>query len=973
LEVRGDLLPEITAQPLAWCNGCLAATNAHIYPDDNWLVVEVTMLSAGKGPGMAPPPRFFDATSLQEITDLALTPPTERGCGWRLILAQPVDGRIYRDERFGRYVSYNNLLVFDRQGALQTWRDGLYLGVTNPNTGQMYVPHGADTMVLNLGNLSPVGSLPPMCIAAIDPEAGRIYGLWERDLLVFSELGGTPDPAPTGKGGPLPKEPIVSIQPSPNYARDGTLFVILPGKLYRSTDRGQTWAQLRGGLPEGDYLTLDLAISPAFAEDQSLFVGGYRSDFWGEGVLRSTDRGDTWQPMWQDLLHLRVHDVVLSPEYGRDGTLLAYSRFQRLTPWQGGLSVFRSADEGLSWTLVLTQPQDTEIPAPEQFLPGAPSPTLLFRKTQNDQGVERSKDGGQSWEPLIVSRQPGFYVQAIASSPTIERDRTVYVLSEYDLFRSTDGGETWARWVDPRLAGRDYANKLATASTSPPVDGRQHELFVGTAAGEFWLLEPAHLDWEAASTVEAWPTLLGGEWVQALAAGDDDLWVGTWGNGLARVVDDRVQTRYTITDGLTSQYIGAVTVASDKTIWAGGDLPAGAARFDGRTWTADPFDPADVAGGVLSLAVGPDGTVWGGAASAGLLRWTGQTHETIPDPEGVTGWRVNDLEVAADGTVWCATARGLALYADGSWSGSDGGEAYGIELEQQGGIAYLLTSGATVWRYSGEQWTQLPALESKQYLSAQALYLAADGAVWLGTSSGAFRYDGQAWRQFTAENGLPANQVTAITEDARGRLWFGTESGVAHIDPAALELSAVSWPAPPTPTATVQAVPTAVRAAPMPARCDLQPAGPFAAAYQEKQVAQHLGCPTAEATVTRGAFQPFERGLMLWRADERAIYVLNNNGTWTRSADTWDEAQSADDPTLQPPQGLLQPVRGFGKVWREQRGGGADQDPGGGLGWALVPEQGYDMLAQPFSEGQILRGIDGRSFILMADGTWQSG
>ncbi len=56
LRITGDLLPEITEQPLPWCNGCLAATNAYVYPDRNLLVVEVTILSAGKGPGYELPP-----------------------------------------------------------------------------------------------------------------------------------------------------------------------------------------------------------------------------------------------------------------------------------------------------------------------------------------------------------------------------------------------------------------------------------------------------------------------------------------------------------------------------------------------------------------------------------------------------------------------------------------------------------------------------------------------------------------------------------------------------------------------------------------------------------------------------------------------------------------------------------------------------------------------------------------------------
>jgi len=38
--------------------------------------------------------------------------------------------------------------------------------------------------------------------------------------------------------------------------------------------------------------------------------------------------------------------------------------------------------------------------------------------------------------------------------------------------------------------------------------------------------------------------------------------------------------------------------------------------------------------------------------------------------------------------------------------------------------------------------------------------------------------------------------------------------------------------------------------------------------------------------------------------------------------------------------GLFQPVRGFGKVWRE------DADLRARLGWATAPEQSYDLVYQ---------------------------
>lgn len=967
LQVSGDLLPEIVAQPLAWCNGCKAATAAHVYPDRNLLVVEVTTLSAGKGPGLLPPPRFFDATTLEELSDLATIPAVERPCGERLVLAAPVDGRVYRGEEYSRYVFYNNLVVQDPGGGLLTWRDGLPLGISNPRTGQMYLPHGADTLVIDLATLTPAGSLPPACIHTLEASTGQIYALWERDLLVFAERGGRAETAPTDRAGRLPAEEVAAIHLSAEYARDQTLFLVMPGKLYRSTDAGQSWARLRGGLPEGDYLTLNLAVSPAFAADRTLFAGGFRGDAWGEGVYRSVDGGETWQPAWQDLTHLRVYDVAVSPGYQTDGTVVAASRYQRLTPWEGGVSFFRLADDGLTWTLVMTQPHGADLLSPEELLPpGDPLPEVRFRAADYDTAVERTLDGGQTWAAVVVTREPQFYVKAILTSPGFAGDGTVYVLADFALFRSTDGGDTWARWRDDRLLGRDYSQKLTTAAVSPLLPDGSHQLFIGTAAGEFWSLNPAVLNWEPVQVAEPWPTVLAGTWVNEIETSPvGDVWLGSWGSGLAYYADGAIRARYTVTDGLPSQYIGGIALASDGKLWVAGDLPAGVTSFDGQTWTPHPFPPDQRVDDLFDVTAGTDGSIWAAGQAVGLRHWTGSRWETVADPQGLTGWRTNEVELDAGGTLWCATAQGLATYRNGQWSGQPAGEIEAIEFGPSG-EAYALMPGGAVWRYAGGQWAELPPVKEGQFLNGLVLYAAGDGAVWLGSYDGASRFDGQAWRQFTAQEGLPANQIAAIAEDADGWLWFGTDKGAARVDPATLGLSTPTWPTPrPTPTAAAPS-PTP-RVAPTPAPCALAPAPAFAAVAADESIAGRLGCPAGEAVTTPAAFEPFERGIMLWRQDRRQIYALQAEGTWASYADTWEDSQPPSDATLTPPTGLQQPVRGFGKVWREQLGG-----PQSTLGWALAAEQRLVVIAQAFHSGLMIQGASGEVYILYSDMTWES-
>jgi hypothetical protein len=94
-------------------------------------------------------------------------------------------------------------------------------------------------------------------------------------------------------------------------------------------------------------------------------------------------------------------------------------------------------------------------------------------------------------------------------------------------------------------------------------------------------------------------------------------------------------------------------------------------------------------------------------------------------------------------------------------------------------------------------------------------------------------------------------------------------------------------------------------------------------------------CPLGPAGATAAAEQRFEGGRMIWLGTLDTIIVFYGDGYWARFEDTWTEAEPESDAALQPPADLVQPVRGFGKVWREQPGVREL------LGWGLAPEQGY--------------------------------
>ncbi len=256
--------------------------------------------------------------------------------------------------------------------------------------------------------------------------------------------------APTGSGlwGVLASE-ITDMALSPAYSIDDTLFVArvsgvsIGGSLFRSTDRGMSWQLLTNAAYVGQ-----VQVSPAFATDRRVFMLA------DNRVHYSTDAGATWafSPFWLTSPHV-AYRFVLSPGFVADRTLLA-----------AGDDLYRSTDAGLTWQTV---------PAPPPLSPPGGGPGWQVRHlvaatattsfltvyrfdteppyARHDQ-LWRSDDGGLHWRQ--VSTAPDRTVTALAVRPDFVTAPTIYLATgdpnpadetsvPSDLYRSTDNGLSW--------------------------------------------------------------------------------------------------------------------------------------------------------------------------------------------------------------------------------------------------------------------------------------------------------------------------------------------------------------------------------------------------------------------------------------------------------------------------------------------------------------------------------------------------
>lgn len=131
-------------------------------------------------------------------------------------------------------------------------------------------------------------------------------------------------------------------------------------------------------------------------------------------------------------------------------------------------------------------------------------------------------------------------------------------------------------------------------------------------------------------------------------------------------------------------------------------------------------------------------------------------------------------------------------------------------------------------------------------------------------------------------------------------------------------------------------------------------------------------CPATGPVSSLAAEQTFQNGIMIWVEQLDEIYVILWDGRFWRFTDTWDESQPETDPSIVPPEGLMQPIRGFGKVWREH------PEVRDAIGWPPGVELGYTGRYQrPFIEAPpeqfYLEGFDGQVYKLIGSdaGNWE--
>lgn len=256
----------------------------------------------------------------------------------------------------------------------------------------------------------------------------------------------------------LPNVPITSIDFSPNYASDRTIFIAGKEGVYRSTDGGDSWTGI--GPTPGAPVT-DIALSPAFATDNTILAITAANQCW-----RSTDRGVNWIQVAAPTASLTR--IIFNPHYPAEKAVLVGTAAN---------GVFRTTNLGNSWSVLTgAWKKVTQI----LYSPNFTTDRTLWVTTFGG-GVFRSTNAGANFT-RINSGLTNVNVNSIAVSPTYTTDSTIFVATTTGVFTSTTSGTSWS---PAAVVHRELSNQTASHYRSLATGriGNTNYLFVAMFEG----------------------------------------------------------------------------------------------------------------------------------------------------------------------------------------------------------------------------------------------------------------------------------------------------------------------------------------------------------------------------------------------------------------------------------------------------------------------------------------------------------
>lgn len=566
-----------------------------------------------------------------------------------------------------------------------------------------------------------------------------------------------------------------------------------PARFMSSSDRGATWTDIAlpfklGGNMNGRGTGERLAVDPN--DGARIFLGTT-----ADGLWRSTDRGATWARL-TEFTPAATTFVLCDPDHA--GTLYAGAA------QTDGPTLWKSTDGGETWDAVAGQPSG--LIALQAKLDAAGDLFITFSDHVGPNSAAAGSawkySAAGTWTDLNVPGGQGGF-GGIAVDPNLPGRLVVSTLNRWwpgdEIYRSDDGGETWTGVLDG--ASLDHSSAPWAATLSPhwisdveidPFDSGRASFITGygifstsnlgaTPGMPMWSFDSRGLE-------ECVP--------QALVSPAE-------GPPLVSVIGDFDGFRHDNLDASPALGRHSPSKGTTHALDGAGTVPAVLAKMHGATgaisrdggatWTDFPTAPATASSERGELAVSADGSriLWCPKASAAYVS-TDDGATWTPCAGSPTGdlWpaadRVNPLRFAVldpETRVVHVSTDGGATFSAGDNAlpgGSDRIEA----VPGQAGHLWLTAWGGGLWRSTdgGADLVQVTSVERGYRVGFGR---SADGTgypaifLWgrVGGIDGLFRSDdtGATWQRIN-DSLHQFGHITDLTGDPRvhGRVYLGT-------------------------------------------------------------------------------------------------------------------------------------------------------------------------------------------------------